>query len=157
MIIGQAAKEDLPVILRLYELGRRKMKEAGNPDQWPEWYPGKEMLEEDIRKGELFKVVFGDEIIGVFALVNGAEETYANLDGRWLNEEPSLAIHRMVSTRGASRTIFAFAMDQTTSLRIDTHEDNAPMRHVLEREGFALVGQIRLNDGSGRLAFHKIR
>lgn len=155
--ILHATEEDLPEILELYELGRRKMQEAGNPDQWPEGYPGEEMLREDILKQQLYKAVTGDEIIGVLALVEGPEEDYANLDGEWLNEEPYLAIHRIVSTRGASREIFRWAMEKSHSLRIDTHADNAPMRHVLEREGFTYVGEITLRDGSLRRGYHKVR
>lgn len=157
LFITRAVEEDLPVILQLYERGRYQMKEAGNPHQWPAGYPGEAMLREDIRQGQLWKGVAGEQIIAVFALVEGPEAEYEGISGQWLSEDPYLAIHRIVSSKGASRAIFSWAMAKTRSLRIDTHRDNAPMRHVLEREGFLAVGEITLADGSPRLAYHRIR
>ena len=42
------------------------------------------------------------------------------------------------------------------SIRIDTHEDNKPMRRFLEKCGFKFCGIIYLEDGSKRLAYEKL-
>lgn len=48
-----------------------------------------------------------------------------------------------------------FAESLAPSVRIDTHPDNAPVRHLLEREGFCRCGIIFTDDGMVRLAYQK--
>ena len=58
--------------------------------------------------------------------------------------------------RGAATACLCFCMRRCESLRIDTHADNAPMRGLLRKLGFAQCGTIRLADGSPRLAFERV-
>ena len=41
-------------------------------------------------------------------------------------------------------------------LRMDTYEDNQPMQHFLEKKGFEKCGIVYADDGTERLAYHKI-
>lgn len=158
MEIRQAKGLDLEEILRLYEQARAFMVQAGNPDQWTDGYPQKELLEADIREKRLYLVTQENEILGVLVLMNGPEADYATLKGNWLNDDPYQVIHRMASKRGGiAKVVFDWAMTHTDSLRIDTHEDNAPMRHVLEREGFVYVGELTLANGDRRRGYHRIK
>ena len=50
-----------------------------------------------------------------------------------------------------------FGKARAKNLRIDTHADNAPMQHVLEKAGFARCGTIYCQDGSPRVAFHLVK
>ena len=52
--------------------------------------------------------------------------------------------------------IIDFVKDKTTHLRIDTHEDNLVMQHVLEKNGFTKCGIIYLESGDPRLAYEKL-
>lgn len=40
-------------------------------------------------------------------------------------------------------------------MRIDTHENNTPMRRALEKSGFRYCGIIRIFNGDARIAFQK--
>ena len=42
------------------------------------------------------------------------------------------------------------------NLRIDTHEDNIPMRSFLLKHGFVECGIIYLENGEERIAYHKV-
>ena len=50
-----------------------------------------------------------------------------------------------------------WVQDQYDNVRIDTHEDNAPMKYVLEKLGFEYCGVIYLEDGDARDAYHYAR
>ena len=157
MEIRLANERDLQEILSLYEQARAFMIQAGNPHQWTDGYPRKELLDEDIREQRLYVVTQGNEILGVLVLMDGPEPDYATLQGNWLNEAPYQVIHRMTSKRGGiAHEVFEWAMTRTDSLRIDTHQDNAPMRHTLEREGFVSVGELTLANGEKRRGYHKV-
>lgn len=157
-MIRHASKEDLPQILAIYEAARQFMIESGNPGQWTDGYPSRALLEEDLQKERLYVAASQGEILGVFVLMDGPEPDYATLEGRWLDESPYQVIHRIASKRGGIvKEVFDWALTQTSSLRIDTHADNAPMRHVLEREGFISVGELTLANGDKRQGYHKLR
>ena len=40
---------------------------------------------------------------------------------------------------------------------MDTHQDNAPMRHLMEKMGFSHRGTIYVEDGTARLAFDLLK
>ena len=46
-----------------------------------------------------------------------------------------------------------YALGVNPHLRIDTHENNRPMRHLCESRGFTQCGIIYVDDGSPRIAF----
>lgn len=157
-MIRHATRGDLPQILAIYASARQKMARSGNPNQWSEGYPPQRLLEEDIQARRLYVIQCNEEITGVFVFMAGPEPDYDTLEGVWLNDAPYQVIHRMAAREGGiAREVFAWAMERTASLRIDTHADNAPMRHVLEREGFTPVGELTLADGDKRQGYHKIR
>ncbi len=93
-----------------------------------------------------------------FALVPGVEPTYGYIDhGRWIDERtPYATLHRMAKAPGAkgvSGVVFAYAKQHYPYLRVDTHADNGPMRHILEKEGFVESGVVYMDDGSPRVAY----
>ena len=58
---------------------------------------------------------------------------------------------------GTVHGLFTACMDfckrRMSHLRIDTHENNAVMRHLIARHGFLPCGTIYVEDGTPRLAF----
>lgn len=158
MEIKQAISEDLNALLPLYEKSRQLMKAVGNPNQWGDDYPPLERLRMDLAQGNLYKVLAKGQIVGGFMFGLGPEKEYESLEGSWLNEEPYHVIHRITApgVKGVTKEIFAWTKDRTDNLRIDTHKDNAAMRHILAREGFTYVGEVTLADGSRRMAYHRL-
>jgi len=145
--------------MAVYAVGRELMRESGNPDQWPEGYPPRAAIEEDIHAQCSYVCEKNGEIKAVFCLALGPDSTYSKIDGAWLNDAPYGVIHRIARTRGA-KGIGAFCIDwcfgQILNIRIDTHCDNIPMLKLLEKLGFVRCGIIWLDNGDERVAFQKV-
>lgn len=167
MKIRKSVKEDIPRVLELYADARRRMRESGNPTQWGDVWPPDDMIREDCSpEGHGYVIADGERICGVFAFYLGEDETYREIDGAWLNNEPYGAIHRIASdgvTRGILRTAVEWSSQFTDNLRMDTHADNRAMQGALIAAGFRRCGTIRVfPDGlrddisSERVAFQKI-
>ena len=154
--IRRAESADLDRILEIYAYARAFMAENGNPTQWKDGYPARQMLEEDIRLQRLF-VVEADRICGVFMFTIGEDPTYAHIEGSWRSSKPYGVIHRIAGMGGG---IFQAALEYCTAqsdhLRIDTHADNKPMQHVVEKAGFSRRGVIYVADGTPRIAYDRI-
>lgn len=160
LTVLRAEEKDIPQILAIYASARRFMRENGNPDQWEEGYPPKELLTEDLRKKRLFVLTEGRTIRGVFVFAVEEEPTYRVIeDGAWLSDAPYGVIHRIAGdgeARGIFRTALRYAEGITGHLRIDTHEKNRTMRRLICEAGFRECGVIRVRNGSKRLAFEKL-
>ncbi len=158
--IRRAVPADLEEIMALYDIGRAYMRQTGNIEQWTGSYPSREMIENDIRVGNSFVYEVDGRLQVVFALIWGEDPTYAHIDGAWLSSRPYATIHRMASRgelKGAASRCFQWAFDLCGTLRADTHEDNLPMRHTLEKNGFTHCGTILCDEGTPRRAYEKIR
>lgn len=57
--------------------------------------------------------------------------------------------------KGMLEYIVGYCFDIHSNLKIDTHEDNKIMQHLLEKYGFLKCGTIWLEDGSPRIAYQK--
>lgn len=157
MEIRLARQDDLGEVERVFERARRFMREAGNPTQWGNSYPERELLVQDMERGHLHVVLDGGRVCGVFAFALGEDPTYRVIeDGAWLDDEPYGTIHRVASD-GTAHGIFPLALDFCRAIegniRIDTHADNAPMLHSIEKAGFVRCGTIYHTDGTPRVAF----
>ena len=158
MCIRKACERDIPQILSLYAAAREFMHQSGNPTQWPGNYPALEDVIDDMARNALFVYAQGSDVLAVFFFACGRDRTYDHIDGAWLNDEPYAVVHRVASRRGsgAGRRCLAWACDQVSNLRIDTHENNAPMRHVLLGLGFVECGTIICEDGTPRIAYQHV-
>ena len=146
-----AVRGDLPQILKIYDHARAAMKGSGNPTQWGDSYPPQEMLEEDIDSNRLFIYTVNGRLEAVFAFILGPDPTYAKIeDGQWLNDEvPYGTVHRLASAgrqKGVASAVLEWSLEHCQSLRADTHADNKIMQHLLEKNGFNLLGS-RSADG----------
>lgn len=100
--------------------------------------------------------VWGKMRNGVFALIEGQDPTYLKIDGRWLNEDDYATIHRLASDGklpGIFNRCIEYSKDRFKNIRIDTHEDNATMRHLIEKNGFIECGIIYTSMGHPRIAY----
>ena len=159
MKIRKTTLADLREILEIYAYARMRMKQNGNPFQWGDHKPSREIVLEDIRKGQSYIMEENGHICGVFAFIIGNDPTYQVIEqGRWLNEAPYGTIHRIAgngSVKGLFVQCLSYCMAQLPNIRIDTHQDNRTMRHLLEQNDFRQCGIIYVEDGSSRIAFQK--
>lgn len=157
--IIKAEKEDLPRILRIYARARDFMCETGKKDQWKGGFPPRELLENDIKEGDLYVVKERDVVHAVFAFIFGEDPTYAEIEGGWLSDAPYAVLHRVASdgeTKGVFGKILAFCDRKTGHLRIDTHKDNKVMQHLILKNGFSECDIIHIADGSPRIAYERL-
>ena len=157
MYIRKAEIDDLDDIMEIYRIAQDFMIKSGNPNQWGHTYPSRNLIEDDISNGVCHLVCDDDGPHGAFALFSGDEPTYRYIEnGRWLNDDEYLTIHRIASD-GKVRGIFRCAIDYcksiTGNIRIDTHESNAVMQRLIEKNGFEKCGIIYVRDGTPRIAY----
>lgn len=136
------------------------MASSGNPHQWGDGSPNEETLRKDIEKGQLFLCKDGSSIYGVFAFIVGMDPTYLQIeDGAWLSNAPYGTIHRIAGNgtkHGLLAEAVSFCEKRIPHLRIDTHQDNLVMQHLLPGLGFQKCGIIHVADGSPRIAYEKV-
>lgn len=155
--IRLAKEADLSVILEIYETARKFMVENGNPTQWINGYPRPEMLLNDMALNRLYVVEEAETIKGVFVFFVGNDPTYAYIEGSWRSDAPYGVIHRIAGVGGGIfTTALEYCLGQIDHMRIDTHEDNKPMQHVVEKAGFCRRGIIYVEDGTPRIAYDRI-
>lgn len=162
--IKQAKPDDAGTIMRLMDAARRTMQATGNPTQWPNGYPPKETIEDDLEHGDCFLVCdVQGKAVGSFVLRKGPDPSYAHIyDGKWLdNSSPYYVIHRVTSlptAHGIFAAIIDFCTRHTKNLRIDTHRNNIIMQHLVKKHGFSYCGIIHLDnpEGDERLAYQMV-
>ena len=160
-MIEPAMPADLPAVLRVYETARAFMAATGNSRQWGTSFPPEALLRSDIAAGQLYVARGTDGAVhGAFAGVCGEDPTYAVIkEGAWRSSTPYLTLHRVAAdgtVHGFFAAAVAFCERITPHLRVDTHDDNAVMRHLIEKAGFQYCGRIYLEDGSPRRAYEKL-
>lgn len=156
--IRKSQKEDLNRLAEIFAIARKNMKESGNPNQWKNDRPAMSTIETDIEKGNSYVITKDEKIIGTFAYIRGVDPTYLEIEGQWLNDGEYGTIHRIASSgeeMGVLKTAIDFALSQGIDIRIDTHEANKIMRHLLDKYGFIECGIIITDDGTPRLAYQK--
>ena len=159
--IRKARPGDIPRMQEIFAIARDFMARNGNPNQWGPDYPGEELLRSDIESADSYVIEQGVKVIATFVLLGGEDPTYkVSYDGKWLDKGPYATIHRIasdLSRKGILHLAVQFALRSYSSLRIDTHRDNAVMRSAVLREGFRYCGIIRCWNGTERLAYQYIK
>lgn len=161
MIIRRPTTADLNDVLRIYAYAREQMKKNGNPDQWGDTHPSPELVAQDIEKGISYVIEKSGKVCGVFAFILGDDPAYRKIEGKWLNDEPYGAIHRVAgdgSVKGIFNQCLSFCEEQIGNIRVDTHENNKIMQHLLSKNGYTKCGIIyTIEDGTPRIAYQKGR
>ena len=162
MIIRPAILADVAACDEIYNAARQFMRETGNPNQWSGEYPNGDDVIEGINKGTSYVCEDNGEIVATFHFdLNADESDYHEIyEGKWKNHLPYAVIHR-IAVKYHGRGIIDFCFNECfklqKNLRIDTHEDNIPMRKCLSRCGFEYCGVVYLKGVGKRLAYQKIR
>ena len=156
-MIRLAKYQDLPKILEIYEYARQFMRVQGNPSQWGSTHPEEDILAADIDNNVLYVIEEGDQIQGVFAFIIGEDSTYDVIDhGQWKSNDTYGTIHRVAATEGTTGIVkkaVEYCKTLHPYIRIDTHEKNLVMQHLIQKTGFEKSGIIYAYDGSPRIAY----
>lgn len=158
--IVKAQSTDLPRLMEIYAYARNFMRENGNPAQWENLDAIERNLVTDIEHENLYLIRDDENIHGAFALIIGDDPTYADIEGgEWLSDEEYGTIHRVASDgkiHGLMGMIVRYCNEKINHLRIDTHEDNKIMQHLILKNGFSRRGIIYVADGTPRIAYEKL-
>lgn len=158
--IRAACAADLEEIARIYDHARAFMRAYGNLTQWPDSsYPSLASAREDLENGVLYVAENGGVLAGTFVMMPGPDPTYAHIEnGSWRCDTPYGVIHRVASRGGGVLgAALEYAKARFDHIRMDTHADNVPMRHQLQKYGFSHRGTIYVSDGSPRMAFDLLK
>lgn len=166
MEFKKAEEKDLNEIMTIIKDAQRHLRKE-RIDQWQNNYPNREIVQEDIARGNNYILVEDDVIIGTVVLTFEEEENYKKIyDGQWLCNLDYAVVHRIAVARafmgqGYGSIILREAEKICiekgfSAIRADTHQDNRVMQKLLENSGFYYCGIIYLEDGAKRLAFEKI-
>lgn len=158
MTITKAKYDDLEMIIPIYDYARSFMTDNGNPNQWINGYPSREIIAEDINNDSFYVCKNEEEsIVGAFTFIIGNDPTYENIySGKWLNDKTYGVIHRLVSngtTHGITKNCIEWCLKQIQNIRIDTHADNKIMQSLILKIGFEYCGIIHTHNGTERLAY----
>ena len=150
--------EHYDTIQKIYAGARTFMRENGNPNQWKNVFPSDEMINDDLNNGNLYGLQEDGQLKCIFAYIFGHDPTYDEIyEGNWLNDKPYGVVHRVASDFSlthAGSICINWAFEQCGNLRIDTHEDNLIMQHLIIKNGFKKCGIIYLKNGKPRNAYH---
>ena len=141
MQIKQAKMDDLNQIMEILRDGRNQLAEQGI-DQWQGDYPNEEHIKEDIEKGFAYLVQSqDDETVGALSIVEAPDHSYDELNGDWLIDTDRYVV--------IASALFTSVIDyiknnrkDIKTIRIDTHEDNKIMQHLIDKNGFTKVGEL---------------
>jgi len=117
--------------------------------QWDEIYPCKEILRDDIEKGQLYIGTTEGRIVVIFVLNKECEEEYRN--GRWKYEDKSFfVIHRLCvnpefQNRGVAKEAMGFIEHKlktmgAEAIRLDAYSLNPYALKLYEALGYERVG-----------------
>lgn len=166
MKIERAEEKDIPSIMRIIDQAKRWFHDQ-KIDQWQNGYPLAEDIRKDIENRGSYVIKEDEKVIGTCLIRQMEDPTYAVIeDGRWLNADPYLVIHRtavdMAYKGKGYASLFIKKAEELAkkenihNLRADTHRDNHSMRRLLEKNGFVRCGIIYTKDGSPREAYQKV-
>lgn len=169
MKIRQTSWVDLPILMDMFDYGRKLQRQLGNVYQWQNGDPSQAVLEADIQSGHSYVCVTDEAeepllpkgtIVATFYLLQDHNPLFDTLtNGDWLSHDPYVTIHRMCTNgklKGASQYCMRWVLDHYSNIRIYTHETNKPMIHVIQKFGFSFCGHIFPADGEARNAYHYV-
>ena len=168
MQLRKTRDDEIDAAYEVIEQARNRIASLGI-DQWQNGSPNRGLLVGDVAREEAYVVDDDGVIIGNVMLTCSEESCYNKIDGSgWLTPcEPGnpnyLVVHRFaVSDDALGKGVAKFMLSEAesmarklgkTSVRIDTHEGNIPMRTLLSKCGYEECGTVilDLNDNEATL------
>ena len=154
---------DRESILNIYLEGANALKEDG-VDQWQGHYvPSFKDVDEHLGV-DLYVLEYHKRIVSTACLVEGIDEDYENIKGKWNTSIPYISIHKVATSNEYKKQSFAkkmmyyvenFAKIKKMDLRIDTHKDNIKMKNFIISCSYKYAGEVVLQGELERLAYDK--
>ena len=155
MNIYKASPADIPEIMSLIRAAVKKMI-AGGLFQWDEHYPNIDIITDDVKARNLFKILENDRIAGVMVLNEQYPPEYDDLvwedKGRRFLCVHRLCVHPDFQGRGYSKKLMRFAEEHAkkngrSSIRLDTNTGNQKALALYDSLDYRRVGTVRFRMG----------
>lgn len=154
---------DRESILEIYLEGAEALKNDG-VDQWQGQYvPSFKDVDEHLGV-DLYVLEYHKRIVSTACMVEGIDEDYENINGKWNTSLPYISIHKVATSNEYKKQSFGrkmmsyienFAKRKRMDLRIDTHKDNKKMRNFIISCGYKYTGEVILQGELERLGYDK--
>ena len=97
--IRKAVEHDLDNLMRIFDTARQFMVRSGNPNQWINGYPQRELIAGEIESGHCYVCESETgQVVATFCFIPGPDPTYSYIeDGDWPDNRPYYVIHRLAS------------------------------------------------------------
>lgn len=152
-MVRKAKITDAKAISEIFEDAKAKFA-LDKTYQWKGMYPNVNNFYEDLDK----EIVIVDEIDGVVCgcatIVLSIDQNYNQIDGKWLNDDKYLSVHRIATKKEYLCCGVAFRLlkevekialsKDIKNIKIDTHKDNKSMQALLNKLEYKLCGEIIL-------------
>lgn len=161
MEIRKAEMKDLDQIMEIIRQAKQYFHDNGIP-QWQSEYPDETDIRADIENNGGVVLEENGEIEAYCYIAIMQDPNYEVIEGRWLNDSPYAVMHRTCvrntcKGKGAAGMFVEYAKKKVLEtglcdIRVDTHELNTSMRHMVKKAGFVECGIIHVEDGTPRVA-----
>lgn len=148
--IEKGTLSDLNELFKIYLNGKNKLEKYGIY-QWSNNYPTRLIIESDLKKGVLFILKNGKEIIGAINISEEQEPEYETLKWEFDNSKV-LVIHRLVidpkhQGNGYARKLMDFAenfavKNNYSSIRLDAYSQNKRVIDFYEKRNYFIRGNV---------------
>jgi ribosomal protein S18 acetylase RimI-like enzyme len=150
MEIAYAVEKDVDRVMSLIKDCIRDMESHGI-HQWGEYYPTREIIQDDIENRSLYTAKEDDEILGIIAV--NEEQPPEWEKANWSTQEGRiLTVHRLavkptMQKQGIARRLLDYAEDYAvgngyTSIRLDAYSGNPRALKLYEKHHYNRVGQV---------------
>ncbi len=149
-MIKKVQNSDLNKLLNITKSCAKHMI-ANSIYQWNEHYPSKEVFENDIELGQIWKLEIDKGIVAIIVLTEIEDLEYDNVN--WLTKNGNslyihrLAVHPNYQGKGYAQKLMDFAenyakKNENDSIRLDTFSQNTRNQKFYEKRGYKKLDSI---------------
>jgi len=150
-MIREATVDDLDAILKITKSCAKKLV-SKNIFQWNEYYPNRNVFENDLYNKWLYVTVKENKVIGSVCVSDLIDDEYATV--KWLtpNNNNNIYIHRLAVDPdyqgvGYAQKMMSFAEEfakknKYRSIRLDTFSKNMKNQKFYKQRGYKKLGEI---------------
>lgn len=151
-MIRKAKQADLDNLYHLIRYCISDMQSKGF-EQWPDWYPNKRVLSDDIFTSSLYLAEKNQEVIGMVVLNPDIPEAYNNVSwkicAKKVNSIHRLAVHPELKTPGLANELVTYVehiarKNGDEVIRLDTYSKNSAAVKFYQKMGYQYTGNIHL-------------
>lgn len=150
MRIALVAENDIDRIMDLVKDCIDDMETRGI-HQWGEYYPTREIIQDDIENRSMYTAKENDEVLGIIAINEEQPPEWEKVN--WSTQEGRiLTVHRLAvkptrQKQGIARRLLDYAEDYAadngyTSIRLDAYSGNPIALRLYENHQYKRVGQV---------------